>query len=183
MERRRDSTPGGKRGDERPALALPLYPATVTNREAVTRTGEPRDPALDRLRDALLLTIYWGSSSGGSGPQRVFADAQQEARIAQICAAALDPSPAPSILDSSRFPLHWARLRWIAAFSLPRVPDHRGTATDASSLPPAPSRAGGHPHVQAKPPGRRRLHPFCSGPANPRSTGSLCRLRASREPT
>jgi hypothetical protein len=90
MGRRRDSTSGGKRRDERPALAMPLHPATVASREAVTRTGDPRDPALDPLRDALLLTIYWRSSSGASGPQRVFADVPQEARIAQICAAALD---------------------------------------------------------------------------------------------
>jgi hypothetical protein len=93
MGRRRDSKPGGKRGDERPALAMPLHLTTMANREAVTRTGEPRDPAIEPLRDALLLTIYWCSSSSASGPQRVFAEAQQEARIAQICAAALDPSP------------------------------------------------------------------------------------------
>jgi hypothetical protein len=43
------------------------------------------------------------------------------------------PAP-PSILDSSRFPLHASRLRWITAFSLPRAPDHQGTATGASSL-------------------------------------------------
>jgi hypothetical protein len=30
-----------------------LHPATVANREVVTRTSEPRDPALD-----LLLIIY-----------------------------------------------------------------------------------------------------------------------------
>jgi hypothetical protein len=65
----------------------------MANREAVTRTGEPCDPALDRVCDALLLNIYWRFSSGASGPQQVFADAQQEARIVHICAAALDPSP------------------------------------------------------------------------------------------
>jgi hypothetical protein len=63
------------------------------------------------------------------------------------------PAPA-SIPDSSRFPLVTPRLRWIDAFSLPRALDHRGTAIDASSLPPAPSPAGGHRHAHAKPPGR-----------------------------
>jgi hypothetical protein len=62
---------------------------------------------------------------------------------------------------------------------------HRTTVAQRlmSSLLPATSPADGHPHAHTKPLGRRRSRPACSGLANPRSTGSRCRLRSSRELT
>jgi hypothetical protein len=178
MGRRRDSTPGGKRGDERPALAIPLHLATVANREAVTRTGEPRDPAPSA-------TLYSSPSTGVLLRAQVALGefTQTHNRKGTFRKSAPRPwTPAPpSIPDSSRFPLHAPRLRWIAAFSLPCALGDRGTATDASSLPPARSPADGHLRAHVKPPGRRRSRPPAAAwrTRGRRDRGADCELRMS----
>jgi hypothetical protein len=103
MGRRRDSTPGGKHGDERPALALPLQPATLANRGGHADRRAPRScPRRTPRRSAPhhLLAFFFGRKQPPASLRGGTAGSMHCANLRR----GLGPQPRPRFRRVRHFP-------------------------------------------------------------------------------